>query len=305
MDSNWTISAERSAAYNFLRPGKYVFELKASNNNNVWSPGVVHFSFMIEPPFWQTWWFVFLCVLAASLLVYALFKARVKRIKEKAAIRQQLAELEGKALRAQMNPHFIFNSLNAIQECIVMEKVDAAYEYLARFSKLLRMVLNNSEKNLISLQEEIEMIRLYLELEALRFKNSFEYGINIDPGIDVEMAEVPPLLLQPFIENAIWHGLRNKQGEKKLSVSCTPNTNGVTCTIIDNGIGRVKAREIKAAKMGAAAFESRGMILSEQRMQMMNLDHKEKFDVQILDLYDDQGTAIGTKIILHLPQILN
>ncbi len=305
LDSNWTVTTARNATFNFLRPGKYVFELRASNNNNVWVAQPLQFPFVIKPPFWQTWWFLLLCVLTAVLLVYAIFRTRVKRIKEKAAIRQQLAELEGKALRAQMNPHFIFNSLNAIQECIVMEKIDAAYEYLARFSKLLRMVLNNSEKNLISLQEEMEMITLYLELEALRFKNSFSYTIFIDPAIDIEMAEVPPLLLQPFIENAIWHGLRNKEGEKKLSVSCSADNSGITCTIQDNGIGREKAKEIKAAKMGTAAFESRGMILSEQRMQMMNLGHHEKFDVQIQDLYDEEGNAAGTKVILQLPQILN
>ncbi len=305
LDSNWTMSTTRTANYNFLRPGKYIFQVLASNNNNVWTTSPVQFSFTIHPPFWQTWWFLSLCILAAGFLMYALFRARVKRIKEKEAIRQQLAELEGKALRAQMNPHFIFNSLNAIQECIVMEKIDAAYEYLARFSKLLRMVLNNSEKNLISLQEEMEMITLYLELEALRFKNSFEYSIHIDDNIDIEMAEVPPLLLQPFIENAIWHGLRNKEGEKKLWVSCTASTNGLTCTIIDNGVGREKSQEIKAAKIGTAAFESRGMVLSEQRMQMMNLGHHEKFDVQVQDLYDDEGHATGTKVILQLPQILN
>jgi ligand-binding sensor domain-containing protein len=305
LDSNWTIGKERFVNYNFLRAGRYVFELKASNNNNVWTAQPLQFSFIIKPPFWQTGWFILLCSIAVGLFIYLLFKNRVNRVKEKAAIRQQLAELEGKALRAQMNPHFIFNSLNAIQECIVMEKISAAYEYLARFSKLLRMVLHNSEKNLVSLQEEMEMIKLYLELESLRFKNSFEYNIQIDDTIDCEMAEVPPLLLQPFIENAIWHGLRNKAGTKKLSISCTGDSNGISCTILDNGIGREKAKEIKAGKIGASHFESRGMLLSKQRMHMMNLEQHEKFNVHILDLYDELGKACGTKVILYLPQILN
>ena len=304
LDSNWTTGTQRAVNYNFLSAGKYIFELKASNNSNVWTGEPLQFLFIIKPPFWQTWWFLLLCFITGGFLIYLLFRNRVKRIKEKASIRQQLAELEGKALRAQMNPHFIFNSLNAIQECIVMEKIDAAYEYLARFSKLLRMVLNNSEKNIISLQEEMEMISLYLELESLRFKNAFEYSIHIDESVDTEMAGVPPLLLQPFIENAIWHGLRNKEGEKKLFISCTDNANGISCTIIDNGVGREKAKEIKAGKMGASNFESKGMVLSEQRMRMMNLKHHEKFDLQIHDLYDEKGSACGTKVILQLPQLL-
>ena len=154
------------------------------------------------------------------LTAWLLYKLRIKTLKQKASIEQQLAELEGKALRAQMNPHFIFNSLNAIQECVVSGKIDAAYDYLARFSKLLRMVLNNSEKDLVSLQEEIDMLNIYLELESLRFKDSFSYEINIAPNIETEMSEVPPLLLQPYIENAIWHGLMHKEGEKKLRIDC-------------------------------------------------------------------------------------
>ena len=240
-----------------------------------------------------------------ALAVYYIFKSRVRRIKEKAAIRQQLAELEGKALRAQMNPHFIFNSLNAIQECIVMEKIDAAYEYLARFSKLLRMVLNNSEKNFISLQEEMEMINLYIEIESLRFKNSFKYSIVVDENIDLEMTEVPPLLIQPIIENAIWHGLRIKEGEKKLSITCTSSDDGISCTITDNGIGRAKAQEIKSAKIGATNFESKGMLLSEQRMRMMNLEQQGKFEMRVEDLYNDENFACGTKVIIQLPQPLH
>lgn len=305
LDSNWNTGTARSAVYNFLRPGKYSFEVKASNNNNVWTSKPVRFSFVIATPFWQTWWFISLCMLLMALVVYYIFKSRVRRIKDKAAIRQQLAELEGKALRAQMNPHFIFNSLNAIQECIVMEKIDAAYEYLARFSKLLRMVLNNSEKNFISLQEEMEMINLYIELESLRFKNSFKYSIVVDENIDLEMTEVPPLLLQPIIENAIWHGLRIKQGEKKLSITCTSSDDGISCTITDNGIGRAKAQEIKSAKIGATNFESKGMLLSEQRMRMMNLEQQGKFEMRVEDLYNDENFACGTKVIIQLPQPLH
>ncbi|MGC4013211.1 MAG: sensor histidine kinase [Luteolibacter sp.] len=155
--------------------------------------------------------------------MYLVYRSRIRSVREKAAIRQQIAELKGQALRAQMNPHFIFNSLNAIQELIVTENHDASYQYLSKFSKLLRIVLNMSERNFSSLHTEIELCRLYLELESLRFKHSFYY--RIDTGkIDTEVTLFPTLLVQPFIENAIWHGLMHKEGEKTLLVKFEERT---------------------------------------------------------------------------------
>src|SRR5436190_2199682 len=133
------------------------------------------------------------------------------------SISEQLSKAKLEALRSQMNPHFIFNSLNAIQECILTNKVDAAYEYLSKFSKLQRMVLNNSEKELIPLSSEVEMLRLYLSLESLRFSESFSYDIDTAGITDTDEIMIPSLITQPFVENAIWHGLRNKEGDKKLA----------------------------------------------------------------------------------------
>jgi ligand-binding sensor domain-containing protein len=302
LDTNWIFTDTRSVNFRFLQPGTYDFELKASNNNDVWTAVPLKYSFTIVPPFWKTTWFVVLMFTTAVLLIFALFRRRLKDVRRKAAIRQQVAELEGKALRAQMNPHFIFNSLNAIQECIVSGKVDAAYDYLARFSKLLRMVLNNSEKDLVTLQEELDMLNIYLQLESLRFKDSFTYEIKVAPNIETEMSEVPPLLLQPYIENAIWHGLIHKEGEKKLSIACEEHNGILFCTITDNGIGRTKSAAIKASKLGADKFESKGMVLSEQRIRMMNLQIERKYKVSVSDIYDEAGQVCGTNVTLELPQ---
>lgn len=201
-----------------------------------------------------------------------------------------------------MNPHFIFNSLNAIQELIVTKNFTESYQYLSSFSKLLRMVLNNSESNFIPLSAEIEMNRHYLQLESLRFKKSFHYEINIDADIDEDTTLVPSLLLQPFLENAIWHGLMPKEGEKILDISFKGEADQLICVIEDNGIGREKASAIKAGKIGANYFESKGMTLSRQRIEMLNQQLKENFSIQIVDLKDSAGLATGTRVIIAVPK---
>ncbi len=300
LDSNWIYTNNRTIDFNFLQPGAYTFELKACNNNNVWTMQSLQYHFTIRPPFWQTWWFRILVISLTGALVVAIFGIRMRSFKAKAAIKQQLAELEAKAIRAQMNPHFIFNSLNAIQESIVTEKVDAAYDYLSRFSKLLRMVLDNSEKNLIPLSSELETIRLYLSLEALRFSQSFSYIIEVDEQVDKDDIYIPSLLLQPFAENAIWHGLINKEGEKKLLLHFDEKNGSLECVIQDNGVGRARATEIKQQKLGAGHFESKGTRLALQRIEILNRERPGSASIETIDLFDDSGNAAGTKVLIRL-----
>jgi ligand-binding sensor domain-containing protein/anti-sigma regulatory factor (Ser/Thr protein kinase) len=301
LDSNWVVTASRKAGFNFLPPGDYIFELKACNNNNVWTKDAVRFRFSVQPPFWKTGWFILLCLLGAGGLIYFFVRRNIRSIKLKAALQQQMSELEARALRAQMNPHFIFNCLNAIQELVVMQHVDAAYQYLSKFSRLLRMVLNNSEKSLIALSSEVEMNLLYLDLESLRFKNSFSYQVVIDEQVEAETTLVPSLLLQPFIENAIWHGLAHKQGEKKLTVHFHTRDNTLICSITDNGVGREKAAQIKAQKIGSQHFESRGIGLSILRINTQYSGQKDKCTVEITDVKDKDGGVCGTKVVITIP----
>ncbi|RYF87448.1 MAG: hypothetical protein EOO03_10635, partial [Chitinophagaceae bacterium] len=268
-DSAWSFSNERTVTYRHLPPGNYRFELRAANNNNVWTPSTIEYAFVIAAPFWNTWWFWLLIALVLLSLVTLLFRRRINVIKQKALIKQQMAGLEAKAIRAQMNPHFIFNSLNAIQESIVLNDYNTAYQYLSKFSKLLRLVLNNSDKNLIPLSSEIEMNRLYLELESLRFKHSFHYQILVDEKLDTDHVEAPSLLVQPFLENAVWHGLMPKAGVKNLLLHFYLQQQQLHCVIEDNGIGREKAAHIKANKLGSHHFESKGSLLAMQRIQLL------------------------------------
>ena len=301
LDTGWQQPTKNNQVTYNLRPDTYHFFVQTSYTEDNWLANDIRLTIVVSPPWWQTWWFRVLAALLLAFFVFLLFRRRVKIIKQKAAIHQQMAELEGKALRAQMNPHFIFNSLNAIQELIITENYTASYQYLSKFSKLLRLVLNNSEKNQIPLRSEIEMNQLYLELESLRFKQSFSYTIDIDEKIDPDTVMFPSLLLQPFIENAIWHGLMHKEGEKKLTISFTEENNWLHCIVQDNGIGRSKSAEIKASKLGAHHFDSKGTQLAMQRIQTLQQSGLPGAAIKTEDLYDKTGKATGTSVEIEIP----
>lgn len=217
------------------------------------------------------------------------------------SMNEQLSKARLEALRSQMNPHFIFNSLNAIQECILTNKVDAAYEYLSKFSKLQRMVLNNSSKEFIPFSSELEMLQLYLSLESLRFNQSFTYLIEVDDNIDTDDVMVPSMLIQPYVENAIWHGLRNKKGEKLISIICKEEDSVLIITVDDNGIGRKEAAIIKAKKLGSEQLESKGTVLTEQRINLLSVKYKAKIYINTEDKVTEKKEASGTTVIIMLP----
>ncbi|ODS86332.1 MAG: hypothetical protein ABS46_01195 [Cytophagaceae bacterium SCN 52-12] len=211
-------------------------------------------------------------------------------------LQRMKAELETKALRAQMNPHFIFNSLNAIQELVMTENYTASCEYLSRFSKLMRMVLEASEKNFHPLRAEIEITRLYIELESLRFRHLFRYSIRLPEAIDADSISFPSLLLQPFVENAIWHGLLQKEGVKELEVTFSEKENRLTCAISDNGIGREKAQLIKMRKLGAHQSGSKGIPATRERLEILKAAGECSGDISISDRLDDDGHVAGTLV---------
>ncbi len=207
-------------------------------------------------------------------------------------------QLEMQALRAQMNPHFIFNCLSSINRFILKNESEAASDYLTKFSRLIRMVLTNSKKELITLDDELEMLRLYLGMERLRFKYSFDYNISYKNEIDPENIFIPPLLLQPFAENAIWHGLMNKEGQGHLTVLLSKENNFLSCVIEDNGVGRKRAAELKSKS--AEKKKSLGLQITKERLALLNQSSNEATFFKVEDLYDDKGNANGTRIILKI-----
>ncbi|HET6721721.1 MAG TPA: histidine kinase [Chitinophagaceae bacterium] len=304
IDTAWSSPTRNHLiAYN-LRPGNYRFQMQASYNETNWIDFPNAVSISVAAPFWQQWWFyalIGLMAVSVTTIVYKFIQSAKTQKKKLEELNRLMNESRLMAIRSQMNPHFIFNSLNAIQESIVMQDFDTAYQYLSKFSKLLRQVLNNSEKNFIPLKDEIEVNQLYLELESLRFKRSFSYSLSIGENIDTETVRFPSLLLQPFIENAIWHGLMHKQGDKKLDISFCLQNNHLECIIEDNGIGRERSAEIKRNKLGAQYFESKGTQLSGQRIQLLNETGHTTASIQIDDLKKNTGESEGTRVTLKLP----
>lgn len=215
-------------------------------------------------------------------------------------IKQQQAEIEMKALRAQMNPHFIFNSLNSINKYILKNDQVNASRYLTRFAKLIRLILDNSNSKEVALSDELEALRLYVEMESLRFSNKFAYEIAVHENVNTDTLQVPPLIIQPYVENAIWHGLLHKESGGKLLVSvATTHDNLLTCTVEDNGIGRNRARILKSKT--ATANKSLGMKLTAERITMLNKHASLNASIEIIDLENDLGEATGTKVILTIP----
>jgi len=215
-----------------------------------------------------------------------------------AELQRQATELEMQALRAQMNPHFIFNCLSSINRFILKNESEPASDYLTKFSRLIRMVLNNSKKTFISLEDELEMLRLYLEMERLRFQYSFEYNITFKNEIDPENIFIPPLLLQPFAENAIWHGLMHKQDHGHLDIELSLEKKILTCMITDDGVGRNKAANIKSKS--AEKQKSMGLQITTERLALLNKDTEVKTFFKIEDITDNEGNAAGTRVILKI-----
>ncbi len=242
---------------------------------------------------------VALSIALIAMLIFWLWRTTRK---EKMNVEKQKIAMELKALRAQMNPHFIFNAINSIQHFILNNDSKAAHMHLSRFSQLIRKVLENSRFESIPLSEEIKMLELYLELESLRFSSKFHYKISVDKSIDTEKFLISPLIIQPFVENAIWHGLmhlKERQGEVLIRFEQLNGT--LKCTINDNGIGRKRSMELKKG----TSHESLGLSIAKERLQIVNMLNKAKTSVKLIDKTNDDGSASGTIVELFMPVILN
>jgi len=238
----------------------------------------------------------------AALFIYRNLSLKRKNehlenLKAQSDLKLKASELEMQALRAQMNPHFIFNCLSSINHFILKNETDAASDYLTKFSRLIRIVLINSKNKLITLEDELEMLRLYLDMERLRFKNSFSYNINFINSVDIGNIYIPPLLLQPFAENAIWHGLMNKEGEGHLEISLQTDNDFLICHVIDDGIGRKAASEFRSSD---EKKKSLGLKITSERFDLLNESDEKKTYFEFKDLVDDRGNATGTKVMLKI-----
>ncbi len=306
-DKDWSPYTDvNNTKYDNLPPGKYTFKVKSCNNEGIWNVEPVLFSFTIKSPFYKTWWFILFCVIGVSGIVIIIFRVRVMQIKKKQQAEfehlVEVSKAELTALRAQMNPHFVFNALNSIQHYILNSKGDEAVKYLSKFAKLIRLILSNSEKQIVTINEDIEALKLYLELERMRFENKFDYAIHIDSSIDGDYDEIPPMLIQPYLENAILHGINPKVGNGHIDITIRIVNQFIKISIRDDGIGREKSKSVQSLQP-AARHKSLGMKITKDRVRILNTIHQSNLNVNIIDLYNEKNEAIGTQVDLFIPYV--
>lgn len=287
-----------------LLPGDYQLKIFAVNSKLQKSRDCIKIQFSIDPPFYFKAWFILTIVILLFGLLILINHFNIKRIKRKEEesnrINKLLNESKLTAIQAQMNPHFIFNSINSIQNYILQKKEKDAYNYLAKFSKLIRMVLLNSDKSQIALYEEIDLLKIYIEIEQLRFDNSFDYEINIDDSVNEQEIFIPPMLIQPYIENAIWHGIMHLDGIRKgnLFISFSISEQLLKITVQDNGVGR----EVSKSYKKDTEHKPVAMKLSQKRLEIISNLFKEKnITIDIQDIYDFNKSVAGTRVELFLP----
>ena len=292
--------------FNSLSSGTYTFELKAQNLSAKQAVIATPITFVIAKPFWETYWFYALVLLTVFGLIWLYFRWRLQqkeaqRIAEidKILIDKKITNLRLENLRSQMNPHFIFNALNSIQDYIISNEKELASSYLVKFSRLIRMYLDYSQQNEITLEEELNALKLYLELEKVRFEDELEYTISIDNQLKTKQIKVPSLFIQPYVENALKHGLLHKLNDRKLHIEAKIiQQNKLEITVEDNGIGREQSEKLKRPNQQHKPFATKA---NEERVHLYKNKLKRDITITTNDLYDENDVAAGTKVVITMP----
>jgi LytS/YehU family sensor histidine kinase len=295
LGKEWTTLNYLNNQVNFsgLEHGSYILHVYAKDANGQKS-NVIQYEFSVEQPIWMAWWFYLGISVLAIALVILFYKKRFQIQQKKAEQINELNASKLTAIQSQMNPHFIFNSLNSIQDLVIQGDTENSYTFITKFANLIRKTLNYSDKDFIDFEQEIQLLELYLGLEKLRFKDDFDFEIDTDDIADIL---IPPMLIQPFIENALVHGLLHKEGHKQLSISFELNEH-LSCTIIDNGVGREKAKEIKQRQKGN--HESFAVQAIKKRFNILREKFKGDIGFKYEDLLENEVIR-GTKVVIHIP----
>jgi ligand-binding sensor domain-containing protein len=310
-EDDWSpLSNETSATYSFITPGEYEFQVKSTNDNYNWTD-IQNIKVVIKPPFWKTWWFISLIAFGMIGIVYTIFIFRintVKRINDNKQLqdKSRLRELEQQSLNASMNRHFIFNSLNSIQYFINSSDKLSANRFLSNFAKLIRKNLDSSTSDnfIVNLEEEIERITLYLKLEKMRFGEKFDYEINIDDTIDLETVNVPSMILQPFIENSIIHGVLPKSTKGLITLNIKSELDSVVFEVIDDGVGIDDSLGVKTEFSGD--HESKGMMITTNRIELIRkINGGKLLIIGPFQINNKNGDSNGTKVIIKIPTNTN
>mgnify|MGYP001947981448 CR=1 FL=1 len=301
-DKTWTTTTNRQLDFKDLPNGNYSLKIKAKSNNTF--SDIKHLNFTITPPFWKTFYFVSICIILSILVLYFIVKQRIKKInshfelerksfkiqQEKILLEKQMVELKQKALRLQMNPHFIFNALNTIKGYYSGGEIVAANTYISKFSRLLRLILESDEHH-ISLDKEVETLKLYIKLVQLRYQDTFDYKIEIAENIIAEQIAIPPLLIQPIVENAIIHGLIPKEKKGFIDIKFYAEKNTLICIVKDNGVGF-------STDDKKSIHKSKALKITKDRVDFENYS-SIKTNFQIIHHKNPKGTEVIIKIPLQ------
>jgi len=292
--------------FNSLSSGTYTFEIKAKNVSAKKAVFASPITFEIAKPFWETYWFYSIILISIVTLIWLYFKWRLQQKEaqrnaeiDKILVDKKITNLRLENLRSQMNPHFIFNALNSIQDYIISNEKELASSYLVKFSRLIRMYLDYSQQNEISLEEELNALKLYLELEKVRFEDELEYAITIDEQLKTKQIKVPSLFIQPYVENALKHGLLHKLKDRKLHIEAKIiEQNKLQITVQDNGIGREQSEKLKRPNQHYKPFATKA---NEERVHLYKNKLKRDITITTNDLYDENDVAAGTKVVITMP----
>ncbi len=305
LDSTWrtTNYFTQSITYSRLLAGKYTFQIQAQDRSGYYKSKLLVHTFKIQLPFWLRWWFILLVLFSLILLVYILLKWWSKRILIQQTLKEQLFKSQLVALRSQMNPHFLYNVLNTVQGLLYDNRKTEAGTLLGNFSDLMRKILKASDTQLQTLQEEVENLNLYLQLEKARFDTDFNYSIQTNLTEDASSIYIPSLMLQPFVENAVKHGLMHKHGLKELFIIFDQIEGGLKVVIEDNGIGRKHSEIINSRnKSKPSSFATKAI---EERIQLFNRLYKQKITYTVIDKTDEGNLPIGTLVSIFIPDYTN
>jgi ligand-binding sensor domain-containing protein len=303
LDSNWKETRETFLSYPTLPSGDYQLQVQAVNKFDV-SSKLLTTAFTIDKLLYERTWFrlltglLFLAI--TGIVVFLIIRRIRKREQEKTAISKRISELEQLSRKAQMNPHFIFNSLNSIQHYVMDSDVTGANKFISGFSRLIRQTLDFSSKPEISLEEELDYLTNYLELERTRLEGAFAWRVVKEEGIDAAEYYIPPMILQPFVENSVRHGLRFRRDKNGLVTIMVKRTGDhLVCIVEDNGVGRKAAMQYKS--ISPINYQSKGLSLTADRITMFNKEHEQKITMQIDDLEDDDHASLGTRVTISFP----
>lgn len=304
-DNDWSETNRPYVSYTKVPPGNFTFMVRGRDYRGNETLVTREMKIRIIPPFWRTTGFYLGMGGIVFAGIFAAYRYRTNQIRDKERLKtefnQKIAQIEMDALRAQMNPHFLFNCLNSIRNYALTKGPYETADYLTKFAHLIRLILQNSKNSTVSLYDELDALKLYIEIEALRFENKFEYNIHVDEGIEMQSVHIPPMILQPYVENAIWHGLMHKEeGGGKLIIEIKNMGETIQCIIEDNGIGREKAAEIKRRKEEFRK-KSLGMQITSDRIALTNQLYRTNTHLRVIDLRSATGEAQGTRVVVDIP----